>query len=63
MTLSGDAHHITQPQNDGRGATLAMKRALDQSGLQADQIDYLNAHATSTPLGKWHSQTDKPHLD
>lgn len=30
MTLSGDAHHITQPQNDGRGATLAMKRALDQ---------------------------------
>uniref|UniRef100_A0A0E0JWU5 3-oxoacyl-[acyl-carrier-protein] synthase n=1 Tax=Oryza punctata TaxID=4537 RepID=A0A0E0JWU5_ORYPU len=49
--MSGDAHHITQPQNDGRGATLAMKRALDQSGLQADQIDYLNAHATSTPLG------------
>uniref|UniRef100_A0A0D3F202 3-oxoacyl-[acyl-carrier-protein] synthase, mitochondrial n=1 Tax=Oryza barthii TaxID=65489 RepID=A0A0D3F202_9ORYZ len=48
--MSGDAHHITQPQNDGRGATLAMKRALDQSGLQADQIDYLNAHATSTPL-------------
>uniref|UniRef100_A0A0D9VDC4 3-oxoacyl-[acyl-carrier-protein] synthase n=1 Tax=Leersia perrieri TaxID=77586 RepID=A0A0D9VDC4_9ORYZ len=45
--MSGDAHHITQPQNDGRGATLAMKRALEQ----ADQIDYLNAHATSTPLG------------
>ncbi|KAM3240960.1 hypothetical protein ACQJBY_054167 [Aegilops geniculata] len=49
--MSGDAHHITQPQNDGRGAILAMERALEQSGLQADQIDYLNAHATSTPLG------------
>ena len=49
--MSGDAHHITQPQNDGRGVILAMERALEQSGLQADQIDYLNAHATSTPLG------------
>ncbi|KAL6604498.1 hypothetical protein ACP70R_042925 [Stipagrostis hirtigluma subsp. patula] len=49
--MSGDAHHITQPQNDGRGAILAMKRALDQSGLHANEIDYLNAHATSTPLG------------
>uniref|UniRef100_A0A0A9D093 beta-ketoacyl-[acyl-carrier-protein] synthase I n=1 Tax=Arundo donax TaxID=35708 RepID=A0A0A9D093_ARUDO len=49
--MSGDAHHITQPQNDGRGAILAMKRALDQSGLRADEINYLNAHATSTPLG------------
>jgi len=49
--LPGDAHHITQPQHDGRGAILAMKRALDQSGLSANEIDYVNAHATSTPLG------------
>uniref|UniRef100_A0ACD5V878 Uncharacterized protein n=2 Tax=Avena sativa TaxID=4498 RepID=A0ACD5V878_AVESA len=49
--MSGDAHHITQPQNDGKGAMLAMERALEQSGLRTDQIDYLNAHATSTPLG------------
>ncbi|TVU32936.1 hypothetical protein EJB05_24701, partial [Eragrostis curvula] len=49
--MSGDAHHITQPQHDGRGAILAMKRALEQSGLGANEIDYLNAHATSTPLG------------
>ncbi|CAN6243443.1 unnamed protein product [Urochloa humidicola] len=49
--MSGDAHHITQPQHGGRGAILAMKRALDQSGLNANEIDYVNAHATSTPLG------------
>ncbi|XP_052178325.1 3-oxoacyl-[acyl-carrier-protein] synthase, mitochondrial [Diospyros lotus] len=49
--MSGDAYHITQPHLDGRGATLAMKRALKQSGLHPNQVDYLNAHATSTPLG------------
>lgn len=49
--MSGDAHHITQPHNDGRGAILAMARALGQSGLHPNQIDYINAHATSTPLG------------
>ncbi|MQL84259.1 hypothetical protein Taro_016754 [Colocasia esculenta] len=48
---SGDAHHITQPHTDGRGAILAMMRALRQSGLQPNQVDYINAHATSTPLG------------
>ncbi|AQK69582.1 hypothetical protein ZEAMMB73_Zm00001d015816 [Zea mays] len=47
----GDAHHITQPQSGGRGAILAMKRALDQSGLHVNEIGYVNAHATSTPLG------------
>lgn len=49
--MSGDAYHITQPHIDGRGAILAMTRALEQSGLHANQVDYINAHATSTPLG------------
>ncbi|PIA38234.1 hypothetical protein AQUCO_02800126v1 [Aquilegia coerulea] len=49
--MSGDAHHITQPHTDGRGAILAMSRAIKQSGLHPDQVNYVNAHATSTPLG------------
>ncbi|XP_020691706.1 3-oxoacyl-[acyl-carrier-protein] synthase, mitochondrial isoform X1 [Dendrobium catenatum] len=49
--MSGDAYHITQPHNDGRGAILAMQRALEQSGLLSSDIDYINAHATSTTLG------------
>ncbi|CAK9134749.1 unnamed protein product [Ilex paraguariensis] len=49
--MSGDAYHITQPHLDGRGAILAMTRALKQSGLHPNQVDYVNAHATSTPLG------------
>ncbi|XP_057526998.1 3-oxoacyl-[acyl-carrier-protein] synthase, mitochondrial [Amaranthus tricolor] len=49
--MSGDAHHITQPHNDGRGAILAMTSALKQSGIHPKQVDYVNAHATSTPLG------------
>ncbi|CAH9087799.1 unnamed protein product [Cuscuta epithymum] len=48
---SGDAYHITQPHLGGRGAILAMTRALKQSGLHPNQVDYINAHATSTPLG------------
>ncbi|KAG5545679.1 hypothetical protein RHGRI_017979 [Rhododendron griersonianum] len=48
---SGDAYHITQPNVNGIGAILAMTRALKQSGLHPNQVDYLNAHATSTPLG------------
>ncbi|MCO5547823.1 hypothetical protein L7F22_001275 [Adiantum nelumboides] len=49
--MSGDAHHITQPHESGRGALLAMQRALNQGGLKPEQVDYINAHATSTPLG------------
>ncbi|KAF9607771.1 hypothetical protein IFM89_000118 [Coptis chinensis] len=49
--MSGDAYHITQPHTDGRGAILAMSSAIKQSGLNPNQVNYVNAHATSTPLG------------
>ena len=49
--MSGDAHHITAPAEDGNGAFRSMKNALRRSGLAADCIDYVNAHGTSTPLG------------
>ena len=49
--LSGDAHHITAPAADGNGGFRAMKAALKRANLAADEIDYINAHGTSTPLG------------
>lgn len=45
---SGDAYHMAAPEPDGRGAALAMRRALDQAGLNAPAIDYINLHGTAT---------------
>jgi len=49
--MSGDAHHITAPPEDGEGARLAMVKALSDAQLDASAVQYINAHATSTPLG------------
>jgi 3-oxoacyl-[acyl-carrier-protein] synthase II len=49
--MSGDAHHITAPQESGDGAARCMANALRNAGLDKDAVDYINAHGTSTPLG------------
>jgi 3-oxoacyl-[acyl-carrier-protein] synthase II len=49
--MSGDAHHVTAPAEDGNGAFRSMRNALKRAQLAPDQIDYINAHGTSTPLG------------
>jgi 3-oxoacyl-[acyl-carrier-protein] synthase II len=49
--MSADAHHITAPHPDGLGATLVMQRALKDAEILPTEIDYINTHGTSTPLG------------
>jgi 3-oxoacyl-[acyl-carrier-protein] synthase II len=48
---SSDAHHMTAPPEDGRGAALAMTNAIDDAEIDVSEVDYINAHGTSTPLG------------
>jgi 3-oxoacyl-[acyl-carrier-protein] synthase II len=49
--MSADAYHLTSTHPEGEGALLGMQLALEEAGLQPGDVDYLNVHATSTPLG------------
>ncbi|MEK6734904.1 MAG: beta-ketoacyl-ACP synthase II [Pseudomonadota bacterium] len=49
--LTGDGYHITSPHPEGRGGFRAMQMAMKRAGLNIDQVDYINAHGTSTPMG------------
>ena len=48
---SSDAYHMTAPPEDGRGAALAMTNAINDAEINISEVDYINAHGTSTPLG------------
>ncbi|GAB2994400.1 beta-ketoacyl-ACP synthase II [Psychrosphaera aestuarii] len=49
--MSGDAYHMTSPPEDGNGAARSMQNALNDAGIEASQVGYINAHGTSTPAG------------
>jgi 3-oxoacyl-[acyl-carrier-protein] synthase II len=49
--LTADAHHITAPHPDGRGAAKAMQLAVEESGMSLNDVDHINTHGTSTPMG------------
>ena len=49
--ISGDGFHVTSPDPNGKGAERAMRMALDRAGIDVNSVDYVNAHATSTPMG------------
>ncbi len=49
--VSCDAHHITEPRPDGEGVALCVRNALKDAAVTPEQVDYINAHGTSTPAG------------
>jgi 3-oxoacyl-[acyl-carrier-protein] synthase II len=49
FAMTGDGYHITAPHPEGEGAYLSMKRAIEEAGVSLDEVDYINAHGTSTP--------------
>ena len=51
---TSDSHHLTEPNPTGQSAATAVTEALASAGLQPSDVDYLNAHGTSTPLNDWH---------